>query len=33
MGIRHKKPVEEPEPLERSPRPLQNLSEEADDQG
>jgi DNA recombination protein RmuC len=29
MGIRHKKPVEEPEPLERSPRPLQGEAEEA----
>jgi DNA recombination protein RmuC len=33
MGIRHKKPVEEPEPLERSPRPLQNLADEAGEQG
>jgi DNA recombination protein RmuC len=28
MGIRHKKPMEEPQPLERSPRPLQNDANE-----
>ncbi|HSJ49077.1 MAG TPA: DNA recombination protein RmuC [Gammaproteobacteria bacterium] len=29
MGIRHKKPMEEPQPLERSPRPLQTDADEA----